>query len=1219
MPDYAQHEERIFEAARRIDAPEARHDYLLEACFDSPGLLEKIEALLAADACSDQFFEEGFSAIADVRLPAREALGDYIGRYRLLEKLGEGGCGVVYLAEQQTPIRRRVALKIIKLGMDTRQVIARFEAERHALALMDHPNIAHIFDGGATESGRPYFVMEFVRGTKVTAYCDQHQLSIIECLDLFVQICQAVQHAHQKGVIHRDLKPSNILVEAKDGTAIPKVIDFGIAKAIEGRLADDTVLTAFEQFIGTPAYVSPEQASLSSVGVDTRTDIYSLGVLLYELLTGKTPFDTTDLLAGGIDRLRATICYQEPTRPSTRLKELPHGAVHLTARQRNADPLRLMASVAKDLDWVVMKCLEKDRSRRYQTVNALAMDIQRFLHHEPVLACPPSPGYRATKFIRRHRVAVVTGMSICLLLLAGGTVSTFEAFRARRAEEEQSRQRAAADKARHHAEDLLAKLELEKAEMLFAANNSSAAIANLARLLRENPSNSLAATRLLSSLIQRSFFVLRSPQLEHEGEIRSLQFSPDGRRLASASMSREVHLYNAQSGELEHRLRLSAPATWASFTRDGSGLVTGTSDGQVQFWNAETGESSGVSRRFQGEVFRVDFSPSLKDRLVVAAGTKAFLLDALASSAIELPHSNQVRSARFSPDGKLIVTASFDQTVQLWDALTGKRIDEEFRHPGRVWSAEFSRDGERLLTAGASQVRLYEVKTGKLALELPRVLGEVYFAQFSPDGRGIFLRAADRSVRFLDAATGAAISEPIYLDEIPMAGALSPDGTQAVATVGETRARLWRAPGSVPRATLLRNAAIGPHFFVTFSHSGQYLATSGLHQIDVWDVPNGTPVGKPLQHPYSEYAVSEFSADEQSIATGCYAWIAAVWEVKSGDRQTPWLKHQTGVNAVHLSPNGHHLLTSAYENGARIWDLPSGKPLLWLPHSDQVTSARYSKDGKRVVTTSIDNTVKLWDAQTGNQLIKPLRHPDRIWQADFSSDGEYVATACQDKFARIWNGQTGELRFALEHREPVSFVQFSPEGHRLLTRSNGRVARLWNLQETIPSSISLQHPGDVISAVMSEDGQRIATSSLDLTLRVWDGVQGHLLAETFQLRATGTSIALNANGSLVAAACDDGATRIWEVPSPPLPIPGWMLDLAEALVGQRFTAGGGIMHVPPEASLQARNDSEQHKADDYYRRFADWFFSDPATRTVTPSSKQTVLAVRQAVIRSDNK
>ncbi len=358
-----------------------------------------------------------------------EGIGDLIGRYKLLQQLGEGGCGVVYLAEQSEPVRRRVALKVIKLGMDTKEVIARFEAERQVVAMMEHPNIAKVFDAGTTASGRPFFVMELVRGVPITKFCDDQNLSTPARLELFAKVCHAVQHAHQKGIIHRDLKPSNILVALLDDAPVPKVIDFGIAKATAGRLTDQTVFTAVEQFIGTPAYMSPEQAQLSVLDVDTRSDIYSLGVLLYELLTGRTPFDTAELLKTGLDEMRRHIREVEPLRPSTRLRTLDGEAISAMAHHRQSTPPKLIGLLRGELDWIVMRCLEKDRARRYETATGLANDIGRHLSHAPVSAGPPTAAYRARKFVRRHRLGVLAGAGLVALLAAFAVVTAIQARR----------------------------------------------------------------------------------------------------------------------------------------------------------------------------------------------------------------------------------------------------------------------------------------------------------------------------------------------------------------------------------------------------------------------------------------------------------------------------------------------------------------------------------------------------------------------------------------------------------------------------------------------------------------------------------------------------------------------------------------------------------------------------------------------------------------------
>ena len=430
----------VFTEALRLP-PEERDRYLSEACKGDAEFRRRVEALLQAYEQAGDFLGRPVAerpARADQASQSGEKPGDRIGRYKLLQQIGEGGCGVVYMAEQEEPVRRRVALKIIKPGMDTKSVIARFEAERQALALMDHQSICHVFDAGATESGRPYFVMELVKGAKITDYCDRHSLSIGARLELFIQVCDAVQHAHQKGIIHRDIKPANILVTTgRDGKPAPKVIDFGIAKAITGQqLTDKTIFTAYEMVIGTPAYMSPEQAALAITDVDTRTDIYSLGVLLYELLTGTTPFETQELLKAGFDEVRRVIRDEEPVRPSTRLTTMTAADLMRVSKQHGAEGANLIHQMRGDLDWIVMKALEKDRTRRYATAYGLGLDIQRHLSGEPVLACPPSRLYRFRKLVSRHKVEFAAFGIVLATLVAGLGITTWSLSNEKRAHRE---------------------------------------------------------------------------------------------------------------------------------------------------------------------------------------------------------------------------------------------------------------------------------------------------------------------------------------------------------------------------------------------------------------------------------------------------------------------------------------------------------------------------------------------------------------------------------------------------------------------------------------------------------------------------------------------------------------------------------------------------------------------------------------------------------------
>jgi serine/threonine protein kinase len=515
--------ETIFNAALSVPSVD-REEYLKSACGEDPQVYRRVDALLRAHESAEGFLPEQANdksvlkdlVASEVTLPASEKLGDTIGRYKLLQNIGEGGCGAVYMAEQEQPVRRRVALKVIKLGMDTKQVVARFEAERQALALMDHENIAKVLDAGATETGRPFFVMELVRGVKITDYCDQKCLSTEERLELFVKVCRAIEHAHQKGIIHRDIKPSNILVTLHDGVPVPKVIDFGIAKATQGRLTDRTLFTAFEQFIGTPAYMSPEQAEMSGLDVDTRSDIYSLGVLLYELLTSRTPFNAKELLASGLEAMRHTIRETEPTPPSTMLSTMLKGDLAEAAEHRRVDASKLITAIRGDLEWIVMKCLDKDRARRYETATALAAEVQRYMKNEPIQARPPSKIYLFQKLLRRHKFLFASAGAVSGALLIGLGLSTWLWIK-----EREARTRAVA-----------AERSMEKSSRIAAENAQQAGLSarksqQVAQLLKDilngvGPSVALGRDttvlrEILSNGVQRVGYVLKAqPDLEAE-------------------------------------------------------------------------------------------------------------------------------------------------------------------------------------------------------------------------------------------------------------------------------------------------------------------------------------------------------------------------------------------------------------------------------------------------------------------------------------------------------------------------------------------------------------------------------------------------------------------------------------------------------------------------------------------------------------------------------
>ncbi|MCI0538493.1 MAG: serine/threonine-protein kinase [Verrucomicrobiales bacterium] len=580
-PAPANRQRDLFLAALEFSNPAERADFLASACGADRHLRQGVEEMLAEQEQLGSFLDtpvlgdarprrqvgEGSSSRSAAARPGSEKIGDRIGRYKLLQEIGEGGCGVVFMADQEEPVRRRVALKVIKAGMDTRSVIARFEAERQALALMDHPNIAKVLEAGTTESGRPYFVMELVRGIRITEHCDQNNLTTRERLDLFIKVCHAIQHAHQKGIIHRDIKASNILVTLHDGVPVPKVIDFGIAKAIEQRLTDKTVFTAFEQFLGTPAYMSPEQAEMSGLDIDTRTDIYSLGVLLYEILTGKTPFDGKELVSSGLDAMRRTIREKEPVRPSTRLQTLEMAEAADLVKSRQERLPALVKMIRGDLDWIVMKAVAKDRTRRYETANGFALDIQRYLNGETISARPPSRTYRIQKFVQRNKILVGAGAGMLIVLVLAAVVSSWQAIRATRAERERTYLLRAAEAARQREVRQRQRAETERLAALRRAYNSDmnlvpqALLANnygrVIDLLNRHRRKATPAGREAKSDVEPDFrqwewrYFWNQAQSDaafalprQANTITTLVLSPDGRFLASGDRSGTLKLWD---------------------------------------------------------------------------------------------------------------------------------------------------------------------------------------------------------------------------------------------------------------------------------------------------------------------------------------------------------------------------------------------------------------------------------------------------------------------------------------------------------------------------------------------------------------------------------------------------------------------------------------------------------------------------------------------------
>ena len=771
MPTDPNRIQAVFLLAVEATDAATRAQVLNRECGADAELRQRVEALLAAHDASGGFldrppmspysaggeFVEPPPGVSTATFHPDETAGTMIGPYKLLQLMGKGGMGAVWMAEQTEPVQRRVALKIIKSDLSGDQILARFEAERQALAMMDHPNIAKVLDAGTAPQGRPYFVMELVKGVPFTKYCDQEHLTPKERLELFIPVCNAVQHAHQKGIIHRDLKPSNVLIALYDGKPVPKVIDFGIAKATHQKLTERTLFTEVGQIIGTLEYMAPEQAELNNLDIDTRADIYSLGVMLYEILTGGLPFSGKQLRSAAFAEMLRMIREVEPSKPSTKIssaQELPS-----IAAKRKLEPKSLARFVRGDLDWIVMKCLEKDRGRRYETANQLGQELQRFLADEPVQAGPPSAAYRAKKFLRRNKGTATAAGLVVLALVVGIIGTSIGLVMAEQARDNEATQRQRAEDEKKRAEDekklaenatKLAQAETLRAEGQWKRAENEKRLASIAKTKAQENENT-AEWRLYASQIasaQREWETNNAPVANHylnacrpdlrgwehdylytlfnmnqqtsrghKGEVYSVAFSPDGKKIVSGSSDNTLKVWDATSGQEIRTVKVNTSTVYyAAFSPDARKIVSGSHDKTLKVWDATSGQET----------------LTLKG------------------------HTHQVTSVAFSPDGKKIVSGSWDNTLKVWDASNGQETLTLKGHTGWVNSVAFSPDGKKIVSgSGDTTLKVWDAATGQeTRTPIKGHADSIRCVAFSPDGKTIVSGSFDRTLKVWDAETG---------------------------------------------------------------------------------------------------------------------------------------------------------------------------------------------------------------------------------------------------------------------------------------------------------------------------------------------------------------------------------------------------------------------------------------------------------------------------------
>jgi eukaryotic-like serine/threonine-protein kinase len=1096
--------------AELIDLPMAeRETFLSQMCGNDSVMRQRLEeklkhlmdSLSVSIPAGDTLSGSSRSVIAHALAAALDVLekpGTLVDRYELLERIGEGGCGIVYLAEQKHPVRRQVALKLIKLGLDTREFVARFEAERQALAVMEHPNIARVFDAGATEVGRPYFVMELVRGVPITRYCDENNLPLRQRLLLFISVCEAVQHAHQKGVIHRDLKPSNILVIEADPAqsdrnavplllspsndvvkGVPKIIDFGIAKAMGAAVDEKTQFTQFHSFIGTPAYSSPEQIEMGGLDVDTRTDIYSLGVLLYELLTSRTPFDSQELVRSGLDAMRKKIRETEPPRPSSRLHTTSHDELHDIALRRGSEPPRLIHRLRGDLDWIVMKCLEKDRTRRYATANGLAADLKRHLNDEPVAARPPSSAYRFRKLVSRNKLKFAAGAAVFAALLLGIVATTWQAVRATSAKREalaaQAREATARTRAESH--------EFTARQRAYASDMNVALQAlrgsNLGRALdlldRQRPQPGESDLRgwewrylwqqtrsdALSILCQKSQIqsltvssdgrwlaigVLRKDGLfvwdmETRQEVAHLAqgngiraaFSPVGPLLAyatggpDAGGEQRLYLWNVATRQGVADFRLGGPCAGLAFSRDGRTLVTSTGlpNERLTLWRVSDGaelDSFPTEQRLgAGTTFAV-----AHDLSIAAYGSQnqirvVDLGDDGKERWSSMASRQVVTALAFSRDGTILASAAGlgDSDIRLWDVATGKEIARLNGHTSWVGSLVFWPDSNKLASSSADQtIRTWDLASRTCTDVLRGHRQEVWELALLPDNRTLVSGCKDGSVFLWDTSVVHSRRECFTWSDSIAAWCFAPEGQSVLTVDSEGQVARWAGPDFQDKELLLNLPA----------HPS----------------PSHATVEQPLQR---ELFLIPFSSDGRFLARASPGGEISVWDVPrrtlsctfkpAGKVVVPMCFLNGNSRLVAWSPGDNRLVDwdLAANREAQSWPGPQA-PLFGFGLSPSEEEMVVAGDSGAVL---VRNLLKKSTTTPNLNLLEP-------GEIAFSPSGGMLAIASHQGYVRVWDTASWrEVATVRGFLNAASSVAFSPDGRRLAATASAKdeALQLW--------------------------------------------------------------------------------------------------------------------------------------------------------------------------------
>ncbi|MFN0080719.1 MAG: protein kinase domain-containing protein [Prosthecobacter sp.] len=1107
-------------------------------------------------------------------LPAGlEQPDDMLGRYKLIEPLGEGGFGTVWRAEQSEPIRREVALKLIKAGMDSREIIARFEAERQALALMDHPNIAAVLDAGTTDSGRPFFAMELVKGVPITEYCDAHQFTIRQRLELFIPVCRAVQHAHQKAILHRDLKPSNILVMDVDGKPVPKVIDFGIAKALgtspEAALQVSLLQTQAGVVIGTPQYMSPEQAGATQ-DLDTRSDIYTLGVILFELLTGDTPLARESLRKAALDEVLRLVREAEPKRPSSRLTRVTD-AVTQTCTARQTEPAKLTRSLRGDLDWITLKALEKERERRYGSAAAFAEDLERHLNNEPVEAGPPSALYRFRKLVQRNRLAVGSAAAMLVLLLAGIAVSTWQAVRATRAERTVREERDKQDTLLWTA----SRGDHEAAQRATKERRHAESLALLERALSYRPENKLAlafsATQALTSQGGQFWRTRAITPLSRFPTCHG--FSPDGRFIGVGTFDGRTLIIRPDSGEVLCEAHTGGAAVNSvAFSPDGGRFAVSSNDGTVRVVELPSGREVRKTM-IGGRVTRVLFSPDGRWLTCGGQDQKVHVMDAATGETIwSSTFGGLVLALQFSADGTLLAAAGEHESVCVFDARDGREI---CRSPVSKSAASlvFNLDGRSCIVGGQDGLlRQFATSTGmeEWQAKFDHRINQVVC---SPDGRLVAAASWDRTARVFDVASGKLVWS-FRLDEMADTVSFSPDAR-------------WLATGSRDRLVRLFDLETGQEidrirslhwpFSVSFSPDGRWLSFADYMPSDP-DINCNIRILEsasrleshrlevPEINPQFTFSADRHRAGVFSFYNNQPGVEARVLDL-AGERELLRYKPAAGVTAMALSPDGGTLALGGADGITLMVDVDAGKVRTQFTSAGAVRSLVFGHDGRLLAVGGDGPEVRLADLSTGKEII--WKRPKGTLYKMVLGDYSKRLLVFQDAKVFHIETQSGhEIATSAAFNATMCFAA-TPTGSRMafgsftgakvyMSEMDGQKPREMFAFDSGLKTLKSYAPGFPTAACFSADKQWLLAAATDGTVRGRKvDSDGELLI--CQLLEHVWAFHLSMDGRSVAVGGFDGVLRdldwAWFTPAGEFSAPVWAA-LLRFTAGMSFDAGG---------------------------------------------------------------